>query len=58
MPIEWSIIFLGTIAGCVYFSWMAGFKRGIEEATVLTIAQLESTGIIKIVDGEIKPVQR
>lgn len=58
MPIEWAIIFIGVICASVYFSFMSGFKKGIEEATILTIAQLESQKIIKIVDGEIKPVQK
>lgn len=57
MPLEWTIIFLGTISACVYFSWNSGFKRGVTEATELTLAQLELQKIIKIEDGEIKPVQ-
>jgi len=46
MPIEWVIIFLGTIVAAVYFSYNSGMKEGVEQATVLTLAQLESQGLI------------
>jgi len=46
MSPEWSIIFFSCISACVYFSWNSGFKKGIEEATVLTLAQLEGQGLI------------
>lgn len=46
MAIEWAIIFLGTIISCVYFSYNAGMKEGVETATVLTLAQLEGQGLI------------
>ena len=46
MPIEWAIIFFGTIAACVYFSYNEGMKKGVEEATLLTLAQLETQGLI------------
>lgn len=46
MAIEWSIIFLGFIIACVYFSYHAGMKEGVEVATVLTLQQLEGQGLI------------
>lgn len=46
MPIEWAIIFFGTIAASAYFSYQEGMKKGIEEATVLTLANLEGQGLI------------
>lgn len=46
MPIEWAIIFFGTIAASVYFSYQSGVKEGVETATVLTLAQLEGQGLI------------
>jgi hypothetical protein len=59
MPLEWAIIFLGTIAAAVYFSYNAGLKEGVTEATLLTLAQLESQNIIKFdANGNIKPVQK
>ena len=58
MPIEWAIIFFITICACVYFSWMSGFKKGVEEAVLLTLAQLESSKIIEIEDGKIKPLKK
>lgn len=59
MPLEWAIIFLGTIAAAVYFSYNAGLKEGVTEATFLTLAQLESQNIIKFdSNGNIKPVQK
>ena len=55
MPIEWAVIFLGTIAACVYFSYNAGLKTGVTEATILTLAQLEDQGLIHFdVNGNIK----
>ena len=55
MPIEWAIIFLGTIAGCVYFSYQAGIKEGVEVATQLTLVHLEGEGLIHFdKDGNIK----
>jgi hypothetical protein len=46
MPIEWAIIFLSTIAACVYFSYDAGMRKGVEEATLLTLSHLEGQGLI------------
>lgn len=46
MPIEWAIIFLGTIAASVYFSYQSGIKEGVELATVLTLSKLEDEGLI------------
>lgn len=46
MPIEWAIIFIGTIIASVFFSYNAGVKEGVETATVLTLAQLEGQGLI------------
>lgn len=46
MPIEWAIIFFGSIAGCGYFSYQAGIKEGVEVATQLTLAHLETMGLI------------
>lgn len=46
MPLEWAIIFFGTIVACVYFSYNAGLREGVETATVLTLAQLEGQGLI------------
>lgn len=55
MPIEWAIIFFTTIAACVYFSYQAGIKEGVEVATVLTLSQLEGQGLIHFdKDGNIK----
>lgn len=59
MPIEWSIIFLGTIASCVYFSYQQGLKEGVIVATELTLTQLEAQGLIHITeDGTIKSGKR
>jgi hypothetical protein len=46
MPIEWAIIFMGTIASCVYFSYQSGITKGVELATVLTLSKLEDEGLI------------
>jgi len=46
MPIEWAIIFMGTIAASVYFSYQSGIKEGVELATVLTLTKLEDEGLI------------
>jgi len=46
MPIEWAVVFLGTIIACVYFSYNAGRKQGISDATLLTLATLEIEGLI------------
>jgi uncharacterized protein YjiK len=46
MPIEWAIIFLGTIVAAVYFSYNSGMKYGVQTATLLTLAKLESEGLI------------
>ena len=55
MPIEWAIIFLGTIAASVYFSYNSGLRKGVEDATVLTLSHLEGEGLIHFdKDGIIK----
>lgn len=55
MPIEWAIIFIGTIIACVYFSYNAGMKSGVETATLLTLSHLENKGLIHFDDsGNIK----
>jgi len=46
MPLEWAIIFLGTIIASVYFSYSSGLKAGVTTATILTLEQLESAGLI------------
>lgn len=46
MPLEWALIFMGTIVACVYFSYNSGLRTGIEDATVLTLAKLEGDGLI------------
>jgi uncharacterized protein YjiK len=46
MPIEWAIIFIGTIVAAVYFSYNSGIKYGVQTATLLTLAKLESEGLI------------
>ena len=46
MPIEWAIIFFTTISACVYFSYQAGIKEGVETATLLTLSHLENEGLI------------
>ena len=46
MPIEWAIIFIGTIAAAVYFSYNAGLKQGVTDATLLTLSRLEDQGLI------------
>lgn len=46
MPIEWAILFLGTIVACVYFSYNSGLKHGVTEATLLTLEHLTSEGLI------------
>lgn len=46
MPIEWAVLFLGTIVACVYFSYNSGLKQGVTDATVLTLAHLEAEGLI------------
>lgn len=55
MGVEWAIVFLGTIFACVYFSYNSGMRSGIETATILTLAKLESEGLIIFEeDGTIK----
>lgn len=55
MPIEWAIIFLGTISASVYFSYNEGLKTGVAEATILTLSQLEDQGLIHFdINGKIK----
>ena len=55
MLTEWAIIFLGTIAGCVYFSYSAGMKEGVVLATQLTLDRLRIEGLIHFdSDGNIK----
>ena len=46
MPIEWALIFIGTIIACVYFSYNSGMKHGVETATILTLSHLEDKGLI------------
>jgi len=59
MGIEWAIIFLGCISACVYFSYQAGIKEGVEVATQLTLVHLEGEGLIHIDnDGNIKSGKR
>jgi hypothetical protein len=58
MPIEWAIIFLGTIVACVYFSYQSGLKEGVVVATELTLAHLEQSKIIEFdKNGNIQPVK-
>lgn len=55
MGIEWAFIFMGTIVACVYFSYNSGMRQGVETATVLTLAHLESEGLIHFTEsGKIK----
>lgn len=55
MPVEWAIIFLGSIIACAYFSYQSGQKNGIELATILTLEKLESEGLIHFgKDGKIQ----
>ena len=55
MPIEWAIIFFGTIIAAVYFSYNSGMKFGVETATILTLAKLEEEGLIHFTkSGKIK----
>lgn len=46
MPIEWAIVFFGTIIACVYFSYNSGMKHGVQTATLLTLSHLENQGLI------------
>lgn len=46
MPIEWAIIFFGTIIAAVFFSYNSGVKAGVTDATILTLARLEEEGLI------------
>lgn len=56
MSIEWSIIFLLTVASSVYFSYNSGIRRGIIDATILTLHNLEEKKIIRILpSGKIEP---
>jgi len=48
MPIEWSIIFLGTIAASAYFSFLAGRKSGIEEGVDTILHSLAAQGVIEL----------
>ena len=48
MPIEWSIIFLGTIAASAYFSYKSGFKSGAEFGVDTLLQDLEAKGIIEL----------
>ena len=55
MPLEWAIIFLGTIVAAVYFSYNSGLKEGVMQATILTLQTLESDGLIHTdSNGDIK----
>lgn len=59
MAIEWAIIFLGCISACVYFSYHAGMKEGVEVATQLTLVHLEGEGLIHFDgNGNIKSGKR
>ena len=48
MPIEWGIIFLGTIAASAYFSYKSGFSAGTEFGVDTLLTDLESRGIIEL----------
>lgn len=52
MPIEWTIIFLGTIAASVYFSYRNGYDAGIEEGVRSTLQNLEKDGVIELIREE------
>jgi len=52
MPIEWGIIFLGTIAASAYFSFLAGRKSGIEEGVDTILQSLAAQGVIELEEVE------
>jgi len=47
MPIEWGIIFLGTIAAAAYFSYQSGHQKGIRDGIESTLDQLAAQGVIE-----------
>lgn len=50
MSIEWIIIFTGFIAACTYFSYVAGFHSGTDEAVDSVLNTLASANLIAIDD--------
>jgi hypothetical protein len=48
MPIEWGIIFLGTIAASAYFSFKAGYKSGAEFGVETVLETLAENGVIEL----------
>jgi|MEHZ01.4.fsa_nt_MEHZ011249339.1_3 hypothetical protein len=57
MSIEWSIIFMGLIAACAHFSYVAGFNNGTADAVDSVLDTLSSAKLIKIdEDGNISPI--
>jgi len=48
MPIEWGIIFLGTIAASAYFSYKSGYREGAADGVDTLLQSLEEQGIIEV----------
>ena len=52
MPIEWGIIFLGTIAAAAYFSYKSGYREGAADGVDTLLHSLAAQGIIEIEEAE------
>ncbi len=52
MPIEWGIIFLGTIAASAYFSYKSGYREGAADGVDTLLHSLAAQGIIEIEEAE------
>lgn len=50
MPVEWMIIFMGTIAACAYFSYQRGVSVGQENAVDSVLYTLSAARIIDMDD--------
>jgi hypothetical protein len=48
MPIEWGIIFTGTVFMAAYFSYRAGHRAGMDDGIDSTLTSLEAQGIIEL----------
>lgn len=56
MSIEWMIIFVGFVGACGYFSYLAGFDNGTENAVDSVLNTLATAKLIAIDDdGNISP---
>jgi len=50
MPVEWMIIFMGTIAACAHFSYQRGERAGQENAVDSVLYTLSAANLIDMDD--------